>query len=106
MHKMLDLADHMMDEAKDGKSYAEDAAKLRDTNRYLAECYSKMAEDRLQALRKLKDQATRLYEDKTRDAAEHGKDVTHLVEAHEWCMQKVCHEECELAKMIEAAQSR
>lgn len=102
MHKMLSLADHMLDELKDGKSYAECAAKCRDTDRALCEIYSQMARERLDAYKRLKAQCTRLYDEKTRKLSDEGKDATHVEEVHEWLSAKSAHEECELSKMIDA----
>lgn len=102
MHKMLALADHMLDELKDGKSYAQCALKCKDTDRSLCETYSQMARKRLEAFKELKQQCTRLYEDKTRKLAEDSRDATHVIEVHEWICEKIAHEECELSKMIEA----
>lgn len=102
MHKMLALADHMADELKDGKSYASCAAKCKDTDRSLSETYAQMARERIDAYKRLKQQCTRLYEDKTRKLSEEGRDATHVIEVHEWICDKMNHEECELVKMIEA----
>lgn len=33
MKKMMELYDHMADEAKDGKAYAKSAAKVKDTDK-------------------------------------------------------------------------
>ena len=103
MHRMLALIDHMTDELKDSKSYALCAAKCKDTDRSLSETYSQMARERLEAYKRLKQQCSRLYDEKTRRATEEGKDTTHITEVHEWACEKLTHEECELSKMIEAA---
>lgn len=103
MHKMLNLIDHMTDELKDGKLYAESAAMCRDTDRSLSETYSQMARERLDSYKRLKQQCARLYDEKTRRATELGQDTTHITEVHEWSCAKLSHEECELSKMIEAA---
>ena len=62
---------------------------------------SSMARERLAAFKKLKQQSARIYEEKCRRATEHGDDVKHLVEVHEWYMGKLAHEEAELSIMIE-----
>lgn len=103
MHKMLCLIDHMTDELKDGRSYAACAAKCRDTDRQLSETYSQMARERLDSYKRLKQQCSRLYDEKTRRATEAGQDTKHITEVHEWACAKLAHEECELSKMIEAA---
>lgn len=102
MHKMLALKDHMCDELKDGKSYAECAAKCHDTDSSLCETYLSMARERLGAYKKLKQQAARIYDEKCRRASENGEDVKHLVEVHEWYNDKMAVKEAELSILIES----
>ena len=102
MHKMMELYDHMADEAKDGKAYAKSAMACRDTDRHLSELYSSMAKERMAALRKLKDQSVRLYEYKVNHMKDRGEDIKHVTEMHDWMCKMACTQECELSHMIES----
>ena len=102
MHKMMALHDHMEDELKDGKSYAECASQCKDTDHELCDLYLQMAKERLEAFKRLKQSASRIYENKVRQAKDAGKDVTDFVEFYEYCSKKMADKESSLAKCIEA----
>lgn len=75
----------------------------KNTDRSLSETYSQMARERLDSYKRLKQQCSRLYDEKTRRATEEGRDTKHIAEVHEWACEKLAHEECELYKMLESA---
>lgn len=102
MRKMLELYDHMADEAKDGKAYAKSAAKVKDTDASLFSTYEQLAKERLEALRKLKSQGKTLFEQKSRAMTERGDDIRLITEAYEYVSQMACTQACELEHEIDA----
>lgn len=102
MRKMMELYDHMADEARDGKGYAESAARLKDVDPGLASVYEQLAKDRLEALKRLKAQGRSLYDQKSRAMTERGEDIRHVTEVQEWMSGMACRQACELEAEIDA----
>lgn len=102
MKKMLELYDHMADEAKDGKAYAKSAAKVKDTDNSLFSTYEQLAKERLEALKKLKNQGKTLFDQKTRAMTDRGEDIRLVTEAYEYVSEMACHQACELEHEIDA----
>lgn len=64
--------------------------------------YEQLAKDRLEALKKLKNQSKTLYDQKTRAMTDRGEDIRYVTEVHEWMCEMACKQACELEHEIDA----